>query len=139
MKKYNLSSIMKRAWAIKKQNNKNIFAECLKMAWDEAREINLYTTADISLEVIGTMNKPWIAIIRGKDDKYGYNREFLNGIRDYSNANSKKTRGVMVNYTLESGYIYEINSPESWNRTDRYFAKVVNGEIVRLDANEIAA
>jgi len=139
MKKYNLSVIMKRAWAIKKQNNKNIFAECLKMAWEEAKEINLYTTADISLEVIGTMNKPWIAIIRGKDDKYGYNREFLNGTRDYSNANSKKTRGVMVNYTLESGYTYEICSPESWNRTDRYFAKVVNGEIVRLDSSEIAA
>lgn len=46
MKKYNLSAIMKRAWTIKKQNSKNIFGECLKMAWDEAKEINLIFVID---------------------------------------------------------------------------------------------
>lgn len=38
MKKYNLSAIMKRAWEIKKEDNKNIFAICLKMAWEEAKK-----------------------------------------------------------------------------------------------------
>ena len=38
MKKYNLSEIMKRAWEIKKEDNKNIFAICLKMAWEEAKK-----------------------------------------------------------------------------------------------------
>lgn len=38
MKKYNLSKIMKRAWEIKRENSKNIFAICLKMAWEEAKK-----------------------------------------------------------------------------------------------------
>lgn len=35
--KYDLRKIMKRAWEIKKENSKNIFFLCLKMAWEEAK------------------------------------------------------------------------------------------------------
>jgi hypothetical protein len=38
MKKYDLSKVMKRAWEIKKQDAKNIFAICLKMAWEEIKK-----------------------------------------------------------------------------------------------------
>lgn len=38
MKKYNLHRIMRRAWQIKKENERNIFSICLKMAWAEAKE-----------------------------------------------------------------------------------------------------
>lgn len=38
MKKYNLHKIMKRAWQIKRQDEKNIFSICLKIAWTEAKE-----------------------------------------------------------------------------------------------------
>lgn len=38
MKKYNLSNIMKKAWEIKKEDPRNIFSLCLKMAWKEAKE-----------------------------------------------------------------------------------------------------
>ena len=34
----NLSKIMKRAWEIKKEDSRNIFGLCLKMAWEEAKE-----------------------------------------------------------------------------------------------------
>lgn len=33
-----LSKVMKRAWEIKKQDVRNIFSICLKMAWAESRE-----------------------------------------------------------------------------------------------------
>ncbi len=36
--KYNKSQIMKRAWEIKRQDNKNIFSLCLKEAWKEEKE-----------------------------------------------------------------------------------------------------
>ena len=36
--KYDLRKIMKRAWEIKKENSKNIFSLCLKMAWEEAKK-----------------------------------------------------------------------------------------------------
>ena len=38
--KYDLRKIMKRAWEIKKENSRNIFSLCLKMAWGEAKEEN---------------------------------------------------------------------------------------------------
>lgn len=37
----NLSKIMKRAWEIKKEDNRNIFGLCLKIAWEEARNMNV--------------------------------------------------------------------------------------------------
>lgn len=37
MKKYNLSAIMKRAWELKKEDERNIFSLCLKMAWEESK------------------------------------------------------------------------------------------------------
>lgn len=36
--KETLRKIMKRAWEIKKEHENNIFALCLKMAWEEERE-----------------------------------------------------------------------------------------------------
>lgn len=36
--KYDLRKIMKRAWEIKKENSRNIFSLCLKMAWEEVKE-----------------------------------------------------------------------------------------------------
>ncbi len=36
--KYNLKKIMRRAWEIKREDSKNIFSLCLKMAWEEAKE-----------------------------------------------------------------------------------------------------
>ena len=41
----------------------------------------------LKLENIGA-SKSWIAEITGKDAKFGLKREFLNGVRDYSRANS---------------------------------------------------
>lgn len=38
MKRFNLHRIMKRAWEIKRQDKRNIFSICLKMAWEEAKE-----------------------------------------------------------------------------------------------------
>ena len=50
MKKYNLSAIMKRAWEIKKENERNIFSLCLKMAWEEAKEVK----NEVATELIGS-------------------------------------------------------------------------------------
>ena len=36
--KYDLKKIMKRAWELKKEDEKNIFSLCLKMAWEEAKK-----------------------------------------------------------------------------------------------------
>lgn len=35
--RYDLRKIMRRAWEIKREDNKNIFGLCLKMAWNETK------------------------------------------------------------------------------------------------------
>ena len=38
----NLKMIMTRAWEIKKTDSRNIFGECLKMAWAESKNTKFY-------------------------------------------------------------------------------------------------
>lgn len=47
MKKYNLSKIMKKAWEIKKEDSRNIFALCLEMAWEQAKKESEETTMNL--------------------------------------------------------------------------------------------
>lgn len=80
----------------------------------------------------------WVAEITGPDAKYGLARQFLKGDKDYSRANSVGSRGVYIYYQLDRGKYYEVSSPESWSRVDRYFARVDdNGKIVKVDRSEV--
>lgn len=80
----------------------------------------------------------WIAKITGTDPKYGFNREFLPYKKDYSESNSKGSRGVYAYYILESGIYYEIKEQISWNRTKRYFCKIdESGDIITVNKEEI--
>jgi hypothetical protein len=59
----------------------------------------------ITLEHIGGSRSSWVAEIKGSDPRYGLAREFLRGIRDYSRANSVRTRGVFETYELLEGRV----------------------------------
>lgn len=86
----------------------------------------------------GKMPKPWVAKITGKDPTYKYKREFLKSNKDYTHANSKGSRGIYLNYILESGNAYEINSQLTWNKWERYFCYVDdNGDIIRINKDGI--
>jgi hypothetical protein len=74
----------------------------------------------------------WVAEITGKHPVFKFERTFLKGKTDYKTSNSMSSRGVFLNYILESGHIYEASHPTSWKSTSRYFATVSNtGEIIR--------
>lgn len=76
----------------------------------------------------------WVAQITGVHQVFHYERKFLKGKKDYTYSNSKGSRGVYVYYLLESGNIYEVKSPVSWKRTERYFCIVTeDGEIQRVN------
>jgi len=54
------------------------------------------------------------------------------GRTDYSQANSKGSRGVRIWYVLESGKRYRVRAPQSWKSTDEYTCLVTTeGKIVR--------
>lgn len=75
-------------------------------------------------KVLGDIKqRHWCARLTGLDPKYGFRREFVKGRKDYANANSVGSRGVMVWYILDPG-VYEVSSPETWKRTRRYFLRV---------------
>lgn len=94
--------------------------------------------ANIKIEAIGYGNRQvesmfrfppryWVA-----EMVYSDKRVFLKGKIDYSESNSKSTRGVYVNYIIESGKVYDVKSPTSWRSCDRYFATVNDdGTILR--------
>lgn len=81
--------------------------------------------------------RPWVAEIIGEHDHFGLERHFLQGQKDYSEANSIGSRGVYLYYHLREGGIYEINELVSWGRTDRYFAMVCGDELVRMGEEEV--
>lgn len=80
--------------------------------------------------------RPWVARIRGLHKHYKYDREFIKGTKDYSEANSTGSRGVYYWFTLTDG-LYEIYQHVSWKNASRYFAKVENTEITAITEEEL--
>jgi hypothetical protein len=85
----------------------------------------------------GFRSRAWVAQIMGMDGRGRLVRAFISGCRDYSTANSIGSRGIMINYHLQQGPIYEVAAPQSWRCTDRYFLRVVTGNLIRMTAQEV--
>lgn len=61
----------------------------------------------------------------------------VHGRRDYSRANSRGTRGVMVNHIIESGALYRVKEPVSWRSMAHYFVSVTaDGGLLRMTKEE---
>lgn len=83
--------------------------------------------------------RAWCAKLTGLSEKFGFEREFLRARRDYSEANSKGSRGVYLYFTLYEGDIYEVHEIVSWSRDRRYFVKAVAGAVVEIEQAEVDA
>lgn len=82
-------------------------------------------------------NKYWVAEIVDFDDKFEYKRKFLRPKHDYSESNSKGSRGVYANYFPEYHKIHEVSSPQSWKSIDRYFCMFDEDGEHRLTEEEV--
>lgn len=79
---------------------------------------------------------PWVAELR-LNASGDIRPIWVYGNRDYARANSKGTRGVMVNFILEQYRLYLINEPRSWKSVIRYHAAVTaTGDIKILTIAE---
>lgn len=87
----------------------------------------------------GGPKSPWVAEITGTDPTYGLRRNFLKGSKDYSEANSKGSRGVHLYFVLRPGKLFEVYSKETWGSSRRYFAKVVDGSLIEIERAEVDA
>jgi len=79
----------------------------------------------------------WVARITGASPARGFHYEYLKPSVDYTHANSKGTRGVMLYFILESGQVYHVQHTPSWGRTAQYFCRVTDdGDIETISREE---
>lgn len=123
MKNFNLSKIMKRAWELKKENTDNIFGECLKMAWAEAKgtdEVKItreYLINKLEAKKAYAANRyNYIYFAYANDwQNYGKDRTYF---VIYEKSNTTKH-----NAKIDYGYFDNINKeyiPGRHDLTDRY-------------------
>lgn len=83
--------------------------------------------------------RPWIAEITEWRGGRWYDRSFLKGQKDFSEANSVGSRGVYVYYHLREGEIYEVHELLTWKASRRYFCTVREGQVVEMSTDEVQA
>ncbi len=76
--------------------------------------------------------RPWVAQLTGLSARYGFERRFVLGKKDFSRANSLGSRGVYAHYILEEGLLYEVHALLSWKRSERYYCQIRLGAPFRL-------
>jgi hypothetical protein len=84
---------------------------------------------------------PWVAEITGfRSRGSGFHRRFLTAKRDYTNANSRGTRGIEFFWELESGPVYEAHWPKNWSKSDRAYLIVdADGVVQYLEREQVEA
>lgn len=96
--------------------------------------------ASLKIERIGNdrlgHQPAWVKLVKGLIPR-GLIEEFIQGNADYSNANSVGSRGIFEFYLLQEGEIYHVSSPRNFKQRDTYFCRVENGEIIRMEFDEV--
>lgn len=125
-----MKNVMTMAWEIARKGVaqfggkvKEYFAEALKMAWVQVKEVA--TTVEIALSEGSRKHKSWVAEITGTDAKWGFKREFVNARED------ENIKGKF--FTLEEGCIYDVNCAQS----GRKYVTVKSCKVVELSQNEV--
>lgn len=127
-----MKNVMTKAWKIAREGAarfggkvKEYFAEALKMAWAQAKEVA--TTVEITLAEGSRKHKSWVAEITGTDAKYGFDRKFINARED------ENIKGKF--FSLEEGQVYDVNCAQS----GRKYMTVKAGQVVELSQNDVKA
>lgn len=78
----------------------------------------------------------WVAEITGFSNRYKYNRVYLKGKVDVSRMNKRGTKGIYLNYILDSDHFYEVKD----GIRAHYFCRVdETGEIAKVAEKEVIA
>lgn len=82
---------------------------------------------------------PWAAEIVGVRADGEMIHRWMRGLRDYSHANRRGTRGVTLTYLLREGRVYTVRTMTGWRAYTRYFCTVRSGVVVRITREEVTA
>ena len=86
----NRSEVFKRAWELKREDSRNLFALCLKMAWAEAREQKTESREE-KIERLSRKYSRWT--------KNGYDRIYFNATQlgmEYDRYNTGNLKWVTI-------------------------------------------
>ncbi len=121
--RYDLSKIMKRAWQIKKEDERNIFGLCLKMAWEEAKspkksekEILLDRLNEKAAEANSHDNGYHYNVYISNWENYGKSRTYFAIFE--TRENSKHNKKISYGYYDNQKLIYV---PEKYNNLEKNF------------------
>jgi len=81
-------------------------------------------------------HRPWVARITGLDDRYEFRREFVECVRDWSDARSNGIRGIYEYFALPPG-IYQVNECIRLGKSRRYFIRVEGTEYEEITREEV--
>jgi hypothetical protein len=63
----------------------------------------------------------------------------LTGKRDYRYASKRGSRGIYLWFLLEQGRLYCVRELVSWTKHETYYVTARDGEVVRLNSEEVDA
>lgn len=81
-------------------------------------------------------DKPWLAEITGRHPDFGYARDFLRADQDYTQSNSKGTRGVYHCWTLGPNRYYEACYGRNLCRRE-FLRTTPEGDVVEIDREQL--
>src|SRR5574341_1201559 len=78
--------------------------------------------------------KPWVARLMSLDSHWGFQRQFVKGVYDYSYVHTRNAgRGIYLYFALAPG-LYEVFTPISWKHERRYFIRVdESGKVLEIE------
>ena len=79
--------------------------------------------------------RPWIAEIRGTDERFGYQRRFIRPSIEYG----KKDRPETLWYALRDGRLHEVQRHVKGAKLERVFVEVRDGKPVEITKDELDA
>ena len=129
MKKYNLSNIMKRAWALVKEVGMTI-SSALKESWKEAKKV-AEEIKNVVVEHFYSYNPrrystPWVCVMT--DGKYGFSKR----VGEYTA--DKGDEGDLIIYQPEAGQVYGWGQKDyRGNNTEKNFIKWTGTGFVKCD------
>jgi predicted phosphoadenosine phosphosulfate sulfurtransferase len=112
----------------------------MRYEWIEReRDLLLWQVSKMLGEKVpGNQNqKPWVSRLTGIKDKQWFEREFIEGQLDYSQSNSKGSRGVALVFSVDTNNVYEVRYYASRSREVRKFLYITQaGETIQLSREE---
>jgi hypothetical protein len=80
--------------------------------------------------------QPYVAKIDGFDCQRGeFSKVYKLGYNDFSQANSKGSRGIYKLYFVDDG-LYEIVERKSWRKIEQYYLLIADGKKHRMNLEE---